>query len=121
MLQSSGTISVGDIRTEAGVIGTKSLADLLPLFPALDQSQPIPISRFYGASLGYTTFLFYGAETTTCTGSGSQTTYYQNNSTGVFYTDAAMTTVFNGGDFWYFGSGNYQINNSGVVIDTFAC
>jgi len=43
---------------------------------------------------------------------------------GVFYTDPGLTTPFNGGDLWYYDpitNTSYQINSSGVVIDSFPC
>lgn len=43
---------------------------------------------------------------------------------GVFYTDPGLTTPFNGGDLWYYDpitNTSYQINSSGVVIDTYPC
>jgi hypothetical protein len=43
---------------------------------------------------------------------------------GVFYTDPGLTTPFDGGDLWYYDpitNTSYQINSSGVVIDSFPC
>lgn len=60
---------------------------------------------------------------------GTWTAYaYQQNGTGRFFTDSALTTVFNGNNQYYLFydaiSGNifnYQIDNNGYVTNGFDC
>lgn len=108
-LQSSGQISLDDIRTELGL--SQSNVSLGSMSDTAGFSAPDLASDFYSYSAAPASFSFgssirYNSSAVACSGSVNQTFYHDNNSGGdstyvalndYCYSDAAMTTKLVGG------------------------
>jgi len=108
-LQSSGQISLDDIRTELGL--SQSNVSLGTMSDTAGFSAPDLASDFYGyssapASYSFTGSIRYNSSSVACMGSVNQTYYHNNGSGGsttyvalndYVYSDSAMTTKLVGG------------------------
>jgi hypothetical protein len=128
-LQSSGAISLSQIKTELG----SSANDFRTLHAAAGFSTPDSISEFYGFSAS-TEFTFYAGDgqngfgdyASACAEAYDPITLYAavatlgNNLT--LYTDNTLSTAFNGGGLWY-KSGNtvYEIPDGGKITAQRGC
>lgn len=128
-LQSSGQISINDIRNE---LGTTS-GDLRTLSAAAGFSTPDGFNEFYGFSAA-TAYTFYMGDGQQGYSDWSQacaeaydpiTLYSSSTSLGAnvnLYTDNTLSTAFNGGRLWY-KSGNtvYEIDSAGKITAQRGC
>lgn len=93
-------------------------------YNAKSSNQLVVKSDLGAVTASYTVLYWYGPSTNTCDNYSTEVnTYYQNNSTGIVYTDLAMTNIFDGGSYWYYGENatSYKVNSSGEIIDSFGC
>ena len=128
-LPSSGTLSIGDIRTELG----SSSGSLRTLSGLAGFSTPDAISEFYGYSaltqISMTEVGFPDGEAGCTDGPNEQQiTYYASSDPIVVnsYIYDSNRDIFNGNNQFYyiggaFGGTNIQIAEDGKVIDTFSC
>lgn len=126
-LQSSGEISIGNIRTEIG----SSSGSLRTLSSAAGKSTPDAMSEFYG----YSSLIAFSSSTSStftqvCPFNGSNLslnqTYYHNGTTSdpatgnTCYSDANGTNTLSAGYYYIGGTGSgnrkyIELNSSGVV------
>ena len=130
-LQSSGAISINDIRVELGQ--SQANSSLRSLSSLAGKSTPDAMSEFYGYSAA-TAYTFYAGDGQQGYGDYSQacaeaydsiTLYSSSTSLSVnviLYTDDTLTTEFAGGDLWYkSGSTAYAIDNTGKITAVRSC
>ena len=126
-LQSSGIISINDIRTELG----SSSGSLRTLSSLAGFSTPDSMSEFYGFSLA-TEFQisdvgFPDAEGCCVEGStsGTQVIYAAESALALnitVYTNNTLEAAFDGVDKWWYSDGySYLINSTGKITEVFAC
>lgn len=130
-LQSTGAISINDIRLELGQSQTNS--SLRTLSSLAGKSAPDAMSEFYGfsAATAYTFYMGDGQQgyedsEQACSEAYDPITLYSSDtslSTGVeLYTDNTLTTSFAGQDLWYkYGTNVYAIDNRGVITGVRSC
>jgi hypothetical protein len=128
-LQSSGPISLSDIKTELG----SSANDFRTLHAAAGFSTPDSINEFYGfsAATEYTFYMGdgqqgYGDYASACAEAYDPITLYSSStslSTNVsLYTDNTLSTEFDGGGLWYkSGSTVYEIDSRGKITAQRGC
>ena len=127
-LQSSGAISINDIRTELGTAD----GSLRNLSSAAGKSTPDAMSEFYGYS-SVASFQI-SAESwndpfEACQNgpnSSTQTLYAEAGSSlsvgTVLYTDTGLANTFDGQDFYYYAnSKHYYIGTNGRINDAGNC
>jgi hypothetical protein len=131
-LQSSGPISIDNIRTELGQAQANS--SLRSLSNLAGKTTPDAMSEFYGYSsitydpidLGYA----YGDPGEACGvagGEGYQTKYYIRSAgflTGSVIYNNTSGTPYNGGDNWFFVRNqgiSIFINSNGEVVQEYTC
>jgi len=128
-LQSSGPISIDNIRTELGQGQANS--SLRSLSALAGKSTPDAMSEFYGYSSA-TEFQiseigFPDPEACCVEGPnfGTGTVYSSSTSLGpnvALFEDSSLTHAFNGGNQWWFSSGkSYLINKDGGIDDARSC
>lgn len=128
-LQSSGAISINDIRTELGQAQANS--SLRSLSALANFSSPDAMSEFYGFSSA-TEFViseigFPDAEQCCVDGPNYGTVIVYSASTSLalnveLFTSNSLSETFDGTDKWWFSSGkSYQINSTGKIVDVFQC
>lgn len=128
-LQSSGAISINDIRVELGQAQANS--SLRSLSSIAGKSTPDAMSEFYGFSASTELLIseigFPDGESACVEGGsvGTQVVYSASTSLGLnveLFVDSSLTSNFDGTDKWWFSSGkSYQINSTGKVVDVFQC
>ena len=125
-LQSSGAISIGNIRTELG----SSSGSLRTLSALAGKSTPDAISEFYGFSAA--TYYEFSASpfsdfNESCAAGFSEplglyASVLEFSVGDRLYTDSNLNTPFNGEGFWWFyDSSSYQIDTSGNIQDIVSC
>jgi hypothetical protein len=125
-LQSSGAISIGNIRTELG----SSSGSLRTLSALAGKSTPDAISEFYGFSAA--TYYEFSASpfsdfNDSCAAGFSEplglyASVLELSVGDRLYTDSNLNTAFNGEGFWWFyDSSSYQIDTSGNIQDIVSC
>lgn len=129
-LQSSGAISINDIRVELSQAQANS--SLRALSALANKSTPDAMSEFYGFSAS-TEYQFYqgdgggfGSFGEACSDATNPLTLYSSSTSlavNVYlYTDNTLSSVFSGGDLWYkYGSSVYQIKNDGGIVAVRGC
>ena len=130
-LQSSGPISIDNIRVELGQAQANS--SLRSLSALANLSSPDAMSEFYGfsAATAYT-FLMgdggsgYGDWSAACAEAYDPITLYSSSTSltnGItLYTDNTLSSVFDGqGLWWKSGTRVYEIGNVGKIISNRAC
>ena len=130
-LQSSGPISIDNIRTELGQAqANSSLRDLSAL---ANFSSPDAMSDFYGFSAS-TEYQFYSGDGgvgftewyVACSDASDPKTLYSSSTSlegGVYlYTDNTLSTPFDGGGLWYkSGSRVFEIKDGGKINAVRGC
>ena len=130
-LQTSGAISIDDIRVELSQAqANSSLRDLSAL---ANFSSPDAMSEFYGFSAS-TEYQFYAGDggvgyaewEQACSEAFDPITLYSSSTSlavNVYlYTDNTLSTAFNGGDlFFKSGSSVYEIRTSGIIQSVRGC
>lgn len=124
MLPSSGPLSIKDIYFEvfasyptSGSLNTK-LSDLITYFPQLDQSSPIPISRFYGATVAVQYTLTW---TYTKSGSGSGTFEILVDGSSVVSrtaTDSGSLDIYNYQTFEVIVTSTVSTAHANLIVDS---
>jgi hypothetical protein len=128
-LQSSGTISINDIRVELGQSqGNNSLRTLSSL---AGYTTPDSMSEFYGFSsateFAISEIGFPDAEQCCVDGPEVGTGIVYSASTSLalnvsLFTSNLLTEEFDGLEkWWYSGGKSYLINSEGKIIDVFQC
>ena len=129
-LQTTGAISIDNIRTELGQAQANS--SLRALSALASKSSPDAMSDFYGFSAA-TEYQFYqgddggfGGWEAACSDSTSPLTLYSSSvslAVDVYlYNDTALTSAFDGGELWYkYGASAYQIKNGGKIMAVHGC
>jgi hypothetical protein len=128
-LQSSGAISINDIRVELGQGQLNS--SLRSLSSLAGKSTPDAMSEFYGFSSA-TEFQiseigFPDGEQCCVEGPnyGTGVVYSASTSLGVnvpLFTNSSLTEIFDGNNKWWFSSGkSYLINETGKITEVFIC
>ena len=128
-LQSSGPISIDNIRTELGQGQANS--SLRSLSALAGKSTPDAMSEFYGYSSA-TEFQiseigFPDAEQCCVEGPnlGTGIVYSASTSLGVnvsLFVDSSLVNAFDGNNKWWFSSGkSYLINETGKIDEVFIC
>lgn len=129
-LQSSGAISIDNIRTELGQAQANS--SLRSLSSLAGKSTPDAMSEFYGFSSA-TAYTFSDSgfpDAETCCGEGPNygtQTLYSSSTTlvvdSLLYTGSSLSESFDGQDQWWYSTNgkSYYINTAGRVIDIFQC
>ena len=128
-LQSSGAISLSQIKTELG----SGANDFRTLHAAAGFSTPDSISEFYGFSAS-TAFTFYAGDgqqgygdyASACAEAFDPITLYAAVATlgtnVTLYTDNTLSTSFNGGGLWYkSGTTVYEIPDGGKITAQRGC
>jgi hypothetical protein len=127
-LQSSGPISLSDIKTELG----SSANDFRTLHAAAGFSTPDSISEFYGFSAA-TAYSFlmgdggngYGDYSGACAEAYDPITLYSSSTslaTNVtLYTDNTLSTPFSGNGWYKSGSTAYEIGSEGRISAVRGC
>lgn len=127
-LQSSGPISISQIKTEL----SSSSNSLRALSALANKSTPDSMSEFYGfsAATAYT-FLTgdagngYGDWSTACAEAYDPITLYSSSTSlannVTLYTDNTLTSVFVGNGWYKSGTRVYEIGNDGKIISNRAC
>jgi hypothetical protein len=126
-LQSSGIISINDIKTELG----SASGSLRTLSSLAGFSTPDSMSEFYGFSLA-TEFQisdvgFPDAEGCCVEGttSGTQVIYVAESALALnvtVYTNNTLEAALDGADKWWYSDGySYLINSTGKITEVFAC
>jgi len=131
MLQSSGAISIDNIRTELGQAQANS--SLRSLSSLAGKSTPDAMSEFYGfsAATAYT-FLAgdgqqgYGDWSEACSMAYDAITLYSSSTSlavnVVLYTDNTLSYSFDGGGLWWkSGSSVYEIASDGKISAVRGC
>lgn len=128
-LQSSGAISINDIRTELGQ--SQANSSLRTLSSLAGKSTPDAMSEFYGYSnaVAYTIYGNNGFEgfedsNQACAEQlASQTVYASSLSAGAtIYDDSSLTVAFKGYDLWWYISGTvYNISADGIINSVRGC
>jgi len=125
-LQTSGPISIGNIRTELG----SSSGSLRTLSALAGKSTPDAISEFYGFSAAteyeFSVNAFSDPNDSCSAGFSEPLRLYASVSELSFgdrlYTGSNLETPFNGGGYWWFyDSVSYQIDTSGNIQDIVSC
>jgi len=129
-LQSSGPISIDNIRTELSQAQANS--SLRALSALANKSTPDAMSEFYGFSAS-TEYQFYqgdaggfGSYAEACSDASNPLTLYSSSTSLAvdvyLYNDAALTSPFDGGDLWYkYGASVYEIRNGGRINAVRGC
>ncbi len=131
-LQSSGAISINDIRVELGQAQANS--SLRTLSSLAGKSTPDAISEFYGFSAS-TAFSFlsgdgdpggYNDWSTACAEAYNSITLYSSSTSlavnVTLYLDNTLSSVFNGQGLWYkSGSSVYEIQSDGKISSVRGC
>lgn len=130
-LQSSGAISINDIRTELGQAQANS--SLRTLSSLAGKSTPDAMSEFYGYTAA-TAFTFlagdgragYGDWSQACAEAYEPITLYSSSTSLeiniTLYEDSGLTSVFDGQGLWWKSSVRaYEIGNDGKIISTRTC
>ena len=128
-LQTTGAISIDNIRTELGQAqGNNSLRSLSSL---AGKSTPDAMSEFYGYSnaVAYTIygnngFEGFGDSGQACEEQFDSMTVYASslNEGATIYEDSSLTTAFKGYDLWWYISGNpYNISADGIINSVRGC
>jgi hypothetical protein len=129
MLQSSGAISIDNIRTELGQGQANS--SLRSLSSLAGKSTPDAMSEFYGysnaVSYAFSESGFGDAEG--CCGEGpnfgTQTLYSSSGSLAlndILYTGSSLSETFDGQDQWWYSNGkSFLINSAGRINEIFSC
>ena len=130
-LQSSGPISINDIRVELGQAQANS--SLRSLSALANFSSPDAMSEFYGfsAATAYT-FLMgdgqqgYGDWSSACAEAYDPITLYSSSTSlannVTLYTDNTLSSVFDGGGLWWkSGVRVYEIGNDGKIVSNRTC
>ncbi len=130
-LQSSGPISINDIRVELGQAQANS--SLRSLSNLAGKSTPDAMSEFYGFSASTAfSFLFgdggqgYNTFSEACSEAYDPVTLYSSSTSlavnVTLYTDNTLSSVFSGNSQWYkSGSSVYQIENDGKISAVRGC
>ena len=128
-LQTTGAISIDNIRTELGQAQANS--SLRSLSSLAGKSTPDAMSEFYGFSsateFAISEIGFPDAEQCCVEGPnfGTGIVYSASTSLGLnveLFIDNSLTSNFDGTDKWWFSSGkSYQINSTGKIVDVFQC
>lgn len=128
-LQSSGAISINDIRLELGQGQANS--SLRSLSSLAGKSTPDAMSEFYGFSnateFGLSEIGFPDAEQCCVEGTnyGSIIVYSPSSSLGLnveLFTSSSLSETFDGNDKWWYSVGvSYFINSTGKITDVFTC
>ena len=128
--QSSGPISINDIRVELGQAQANS--SLRSLSALANKSTPDAMSEFYGfsAATAYT-FLMgdggngYGDWSTACAEAYDPITLYSSSTSlavnVTLYTDNTLTSVFVGNGWYKSGSSVYEIGSDGKITSVRGC
>lgn len=129
-LQSSGPISIDNIRTELGQAQANS--SLRSLSALANFSSPDAMSEFYGfsAATAYT-FLMgdggngYGDWSTACAEAYDPITLYSSSTSlannVTLYTDNTLTSAFVGNGWYKSGVRVYEIDSGGKIISNRTC
>ena len=128
-LQTTGAISIDNIRTELGQAqGNNSLRSLSSL---AGKSTPDAMSEFYGFSsateFAISEIGFPDAEQCCVEGPNFGTVIVYSSSTSLalnvsLFTSSSLSEAFDGTDKWWFSGGkSYQINSTGKIVDVFQC
>ena len=130
-LQSSGPISINDIRLELSQAQANS--SLRSLSALASKSSPDSMSEFYGFSAA-TAFSFlagdaqqgYGDYNAACSEAYDPITLYSSSTTlglnVVLYTDNTLSSAFDGGGLWFkSGTSVYEIAADGKISALRAC
>ena len=130
-LQSSGAISIDNIRTELGQAQANS--SLRALSALANFSSPDAMSDFYGFSAA-TEYQFYSGDGgsgfpewyVACSDASDPKTLYSSSTSlavGVYlYTDNTLSTPFDGGSLWYkSGSRVFEIKDGGKILSIRGC
>ena len=130
-LQSSGAISINDIRVELGQAQANS--SLRTLSSLANKSTPDAMSEFYGFSAATAfSFLFgdgglgYDDYSQACNEAYDPVTLYSSSTSlgvnVVLYTDNTLSSTFDGQNKWYKSGGTvYEIDNTGKIASTRNC
>lgn len=128
-LQSSGPISIDNIRTELGQAQANS--SLRSLSSLAGKSTPDAMSEFYGYSnavpytiYGNNGFEGFGDSGQACAEQFDSMTVYASslNEGATIYEDSALTSAFKGYDLWWYISGNtYNISADGIINSVRSC
>ena len=126
-LQSSGAISINDIKTELG----SASGSLRALSSLAGFSTPDAMGEFYGFSsateFSISEMGFPDAEQCCVEGSGFGTQPVYSSSTSLalnveLFTGSSLSETFDGQDKWWYSDGNsYLINSTGKITEVFAC
>lgn len=129
MLQSSGAISIDNIRTELGQGQANS--SLRTLSNLAGKSTPDAMSEFYGFSSATEFSIsesgFPDAEQCCVEGPGVGTQAVYSSSTALainveLFTSSSLSETFDGVDKWWYSSGkSYLINSTGKITEVFTC
>jgi hypothetical protein len=132
-LQTSGAISIDNIRTELGQAqANSSLRDLSAL---ANFSSPDAMSEFYGYSnVTATEYTFYVGEggvgypdpNQSCAEAYDPITLYSSSTSLVvnvyLYTDNTLSSPFDGGDLWYKSESSvYEVRDGGRINAVRGC
>jgi hypothetical protein len=130
-LQSSGAISINDIRVELGQAQANS--SLRTLSSLASKSSPDAMSEFYGfsAATAYT-FLAgdgqqgYGDYSAACAEAFDAITLYSSSTSLAvnvrLYTDNTLSSSFDGGGLWWkSGASVYEIASDGKITSVRGC
>ncbi len=130
-LQSSGAISINDIRLELGQAQANS--SLRTLSSLANKSTPDAMSEFYGFSAA-TAFTFlagdgqqgYSDWSTACAEAYDPITLYSSSTSlavnVTLYVDNTLSNTFNGGGLWWkSGSLVYEIASDGKITSQRGC
>jgi hypothetical protein len=128
-LQSSGAISIDDIRVELGQAQANS--SLRSLSSLAGKSTPDAMSEFYGfsnaTSFDISEIGFPDAEQCCLEGSnfGTQAVYSSSTSLALnveLFSGSSLSETFDGQDnWWYYNGVSYFINSTGKITDVFTC
>lgn len=129
-LQSSGPISIDNIRTELGQAQANS--SLRSLSALANKSTPDAMSEFYGfsAATAYSLLMGdggngYGDWSQACAEAYDPITLYSSSTSlavGVtLYTDNTLTSTFSGNGWYKSGSSVYEIASDGKISAVRAC
>ena len=129
-LQSSGAISINDIRVELGQAQANS--SLRTLSSLASKSSPDAMSEFYGFSAA-TAYSFlmgdggsgYGDYSTACAEAYDAITLYSSSTSlavnVVLYTDNTLSSIFSGNGWYKSGSSVYEIASDGKITSVRGC
>jgi hypothetical protein len=129
-LQSTGAISINDIRTELSQAQANS--SLRALSALANFSSPDAMSDFYGFSAA-TAYSFlmgdggsgYGDYSTACAEAYDAITLYSSSTSLAvnvsLYTDNTLTSNFSGNGWYKSGSSVYEIDSAGKIIAVRGC